>query len=168
MRCVITLVGTGRPQRPAGRAWLARQVVEKMALRFGHNPNVIGWQIGNEYTEDSFDDYSLQLFHEWLKAKYKTLDSLNAHWTTAYWSETYDRWDEIPFGRGRQNPGLLLDYKRFVSDQWRDFSRNQLKAIPPHSAPRQFITPHPRRLGGAGPFHRHENPQDLYPLSWGG
>ncbi len=145
---------------------LARQVVEKMALRFGHNPNVIGWQIGNEYTEDSFDDYSLQLFHEWLKARYKTLDSLNAHWTTAYWSETYDGWDEIPFGRGRQNPGLLLDYKRFVSDQWRDFQRNQLKAIRAHSAPWQFITTNLGGLGWADRFDRYEISQDLDLISW--
>src|SRR5882724_6956089 len=34
---------------------LCRSIVDQMAQRFGRNPNVIGWQIGNEYTDDSFD-----------------------------------------------------------------------------------------------------------------
>ena len=30
-------------------------IAEQLARRFGHDPNVIGWQIGNEYTDESFD-----------------------------------------------------------------------------------------------------------------
>jgi beta-galactosidase len=37
---------------------LCRRIAERMAERFGSNPHVIGWQIGNEYTEDSYDDHS--------------------------------------------------------------------------------------------------------------
>ncbi|HTT57411.1 MAG TPA: beta-galactosidase, partial [Opitutaceae bacterium] len=33
---------------------LCRAIVEQLARRFGHNPAVVGWQIGNEFTEDSF------------------------------------------------------------------------------------------------------------------
>ena len=32
-----------------------------------------------------------QQFREWRKEKYKTLDSLNDHWATAYWSQTHDK-----------------------------------------------------------------------------
>ena len=67
---------------------LCRRIVEKMAERYGSNPSVSGWQIGNEYTEDSYDDHSRSRWHQWLQAKYRTLDSLNEHWTTAYWSQT--------------------------------------------------------------------------------
>jgi beta-galactosidase len=56
---------------------LSRAIAEQLARRFGHHPNVISGQIGNEWTYDSRDDYSRQFFHEWLKAKYKTLESLN-------------------------------------------------------------------------------------------
>jgi beta-galactosidase len=145
---------------------LCRRIVEQLARRFGHNPDVIGWQIGNEYTEDSFDPESRRLFHEWLQAKYQTLDALNRHWTTAYWSQTYDSWDEIPMGSGRGNPGLLLDYKRFVTDEWRSFQRNQLDAIRRDAEPRQFITTNLGGLGWADRFNRREIAADLDLISW--
>ena len=37
---------------------LARRVAEQMAQRFGHNPNVAGWQIDNEYANVSYDDHA--------------------------------------------------------------------------------------------------------------
>lgn len=117
-----------------------RQVAGEMAKRFGHNPNVIGWQIDNEYAEVSLDDYTKQRFQEWLKAKYGTLDNLNTHWTTSYWSQTYDNWQEIPLGDGYNNPALRLEWKRFVSDIWSDYQQNQIDAIRPYADQRQFIT----------------------------
>lgn len=117
-----------------------RLIAGEMAKRFGHNPNVIGWQIDNEYAEVSYDDYTKQRFQEWLKAKYGTLDNLNNHWTTAYWSQTYDNWTEIPFGEGDNNPGLRLEWKRFVSDTWASYQKNQVDAIRAHADKRQFIT----------------------------
>lgn len=119
-----------------------RQIAEKMAVRFGHNPNVVGWQIDNEYGYAlmSYDDASKHLFQEWLKAKYKTLDNLNTQWTTAYWSETYDNWSEIPIPIGGHNPGLRLDWKRFVTFEWTAYQQNQIDVIRQHSMLRQFIT----------------------------
>ncbi len=145
---------------------LCRAIVEQLARRFGHNPNVIGWQIGNEYTEDSFDAGSRRLFHEWLQARYGSLDALNRHWTTAYWSQTYDSWDEIPMGTGRGNPGLLLDYKRFVTDEWRSFQRNQLDVIRRYADARQFVTTNLGGLGWADRFNRREIATDLDLISW--
>jgi len=40
-----------------------------------------------------------------------TLDALNRDWTTAYWSQTYNRWDEIPLPAAGGNPGLLLEHR---------------------------------------------------------
>lgn len=145
---------------------LCRRVVEQLAKRFGRNPNVIGWQIGNEFTQDSFDEYSHRLFQQWLAARYKTLDALNERWTTSYWSQTYTGWDQIPMGSGRGNPGLLLDYKRFVTDQWRAFLRNQIEAIRAHADSRQFITTNLGGLGWANRFNRYEFSQDLDLVSW--
>jgi len=82
-------------------------------MRFGHNPNVVGWQIDNEYSEMSYDEVTRQEFQDWLKAKYKTLDNLNTHWTTSYWSQTYDNWGQIPIPIGEHNPGLMLEWRRF-------------------------------------------------------
>ncbi|HXW55998.1 MAG TPA: beta-galactosidase [Candidatus Cybelea sp.] len=116
------------------------KIADQMAKRFGHNRNVIGWQIDNEYAEVSYDDYTKEQFQQWLKAKYKTLDNLNAHWTTAYWSQTYFDWSQIPLGEGYNNPALRLEWKRFVSDTWASYQQNQIDAIRPHADQRQFIT----------------------------
>src|SRR5438309_1667828 len=90
-----------------------RRIAEQMAIRFGHNPNVVGWQIDNEYgyAQMSYDDDTRKQFQDWLKAKYKTLDNLNSHWTTAYWSQTYDNWAEIPIPIGPRH-GVASDRAR--------------------------------------------------------
>jgi beta-galactosidase len=123
---------------------LCRKIAEQMALRFGHTPNVVGWQIDNEegYALMSYDNSTRELFRNWLRAKYKTLDVLNTHWTTTYWSQTYDNWSEIPIPLplGSHNPGLELEWKRFVTDTWSDYLKNQIDVIRPHADPRQFIT----------------------------
>lgn len=119
-----------------------RQIATQMALRFGHNPNVVGWQIDNEYgyANMSYDEPTKRFFDDWLKAKYKTLDNLNTQWTTQYWSEAYDNWSEIPIPIGGHNPGLMLDWKHFVTASWNDYQKNQIAVIRQHGDPRQFIT----------------------------
>jgi beta-galactosidase len=119
---------------------LAHDIASRMAQRFGHNPYVIGWQIDNEYAEVSFDPQTKADFQQWLKHYYGTLDNLNARWTTAYWSQTYSNWNQIPIETTYGNPGLLLSWKRFVSDTWRSYQKNQLDAIRQYAGPRQFIT----------------------------
>ena len=119
-----------------------KRVASGMARRYGHNSNVIGWQIDNEYgyAQMSYDDDAKRQFQEWLKAKCKTLDSLNQHWTTSYWSETYDDWSEIPIPYIPHNPGLMLDWKRFVTFAWAGYQQNQIDAMRPFIDVRQFIT----------------------------
>ncbi|MDP9159358.1 MAG: beta-galactosidase, partial [Acidobacteriota bacterium] len=115
---------------------LSRKIAEQMAKRFGHNPYVLGWQIDNEYAEVSFDSKTRMQFQQWLKHRYGTLDNLNARWTTAYWSQTYFDWSQIPIETEEGNPGLLLSWKRFVTDTWRSYQRNQLDVIRENSDPR--------------------------------
>ncbi len=119
---------------------LAHGIAEKMAERYGKNPNVVGWQLDNEYANDSYDPEAKAQFHAWLQKKYGTIANLNKLWTTQYWSQTYDNFDEIPVRSADENPALLLDWRRFVSDTWKSYSENQISAIRPHADPRQFIT----------------------------
>jgi beta-galactosidase len=119
---------------------LAHGIAEQMAIRFGHNPNVVGWQLDNEYYADSFDPDAKAQFHAWLAHKYGSIASLNHHWATAYWSQTYDSFDQIPVHAHGENPALLLEWRRFVSDTWKSYSVNQIEAIRPHADKRQFIT----------------------------
>jgi beta-galactosidase len=143
---------------------LTRKIAEEMAKRFGHNPNVLGWQIDNEYSDVSFDPETRTQFEQWLKARYGTLDNLNARWTTAYWSETYTAWDQIPIQVGYGNPGLLLSWMRFVSDTWRSYQKNQLEVIRANSDPRQFITTN--TMGAFDGFDHYTVEQDLDMSAW--
>jgi beta-galactosidase len=143
---------------------LSRQMAEQMAKRFGHNPYVIGWQIDNEYAEVSFDAATKAQFQQWLKARYGTLDNLNARWTTSYWSQTYFAWDQIPVETTYGNPGLLLSWKRFVSDTWRSYQKNQLEVIRANSEPRQFITTN--MMGWFDGYDHYTVSQDLDLAAW--
>jgi beta-galactosidase len=143
---------------------LAHRMAAEMAKRFGHNPNVIGWQIDNEYATYSYDNYTKAEFQKWLQAKYKTLDTLNIHWTTAYWSQTYFTWDEIPIPIGWNNPALMLDWKRFVSDVYRSYQKNQIDAIHQYAEPRQWITHN--FMGWFDGFDHYTLTADLDLASW--
>lgn len=143
---------------------LARDIAERMAKRFGHNPWVLGWQIDNEYADVSFDPDTKAQFQRWLKARYGTLNNLNARWTTSYWSETYFNWDQIPIETRYGNPGLLLSWKRFVSDTWRSYQKNQLDVIRANSDPRQFITTN--MMGWFDGYDHYTVSQDLDLASW--
>ena len=120
--------------------YFAHRIAEKMAERYGHNPNVVGWQLDNEISSTSFDPETRSQFHAWLKVKYDTIDKLNKQWTTAYWSQTYNDFDQIPVHDKQENSALLLDWRHFVSDTWKSYCQNQVDAIRPHVDSRQFIT----------------------------
>jgi beta-galactosidase len=143
---------------------LARDIAERMAKRYGHNPNVIGWQIDNEYANASYGDDDKRQFQDWVHAHYKTLDNLNARWTTAYWSETYSDWSQIPIQEKYGNPGLLLSWNRFVSDTWRSYQKNQLDVIRANSDRRQFITTN--MMGWFDRYDHYTVSQDLDMASW--
>ena len=121
---------------------LCRRIALEMARQFGHNANVVGWQIDNEYGYAlmSYDPASKRQFQDWLQEKFKTLDSLNQHWETAYWSQTYDAWNEISIPKEGDNPGLMLEWKNFVTYTWVSYQQNQIDAIRAQAEPRQFIT----------------------------
>ena len=143
---------------------MARKIAEQLAKRFGHNPYVLGWQIDNEYAQESYDAETKAQFQNWLKARYGTLDNLNTRWTTSYWSESYTAWDQIPIQTGYGNPGLLLSWMRFVSDTWRSYQKNQMDVIRANSDPRQFITTN--TMGWFDGFDHYTVTQDLDLAAW--
>ena len=142
----------------------AKKIAGAMAERFGHDRNVIGWQIDNELSSESFDPYTKQLWQTWLKAKYGSLEELNRRWTTAYWSETYSDWSQIPIETKEGNPGLLLDWRRFASDTFRSYQKVQLDAIRAKADKRQWITTN--MMGWFDLFDHYVVAQDLDLASW--
>ncbi|MGJ5818954.1 beta-galactosidase [Paludibaculum fermentans] len=134
-----------------------------MAKRFGGNQNVVGWQIDNEYGRTSNDDFTRAQFQEFLKKRYKTLNALNEHWTTAYWSEAYTDWSQIPLGPSG-NPGLFLEWKHFISETFRTYQHVQVEAIRAHAPKRQFITSN--YMGWYDSFDHYILAEELDLVSW--
>jgi beta-galactosidase len=124
------------------------EIDERLSGRFGHNPYVIGWQIDNEYSSQSYDANTQSQFHVWLQHRYGTIDKLNAAWTTAYDNQTYSSFNEVPLVSNTQdnNPGLWLDSKRFISDSLRAYQHMQIDTIREHADPRQKITTNTMRF----------------------
>ena len=143
-----------------------RDIVSRMAAALGNEPNVVGWQIGNEYTDESYDPDAKAAWIAWLQQRYATLDALNDAWATSYWSQTYTAWDQVPFNTEKGNPGLMLEQKRFITSQWVAFQKNQLDAIRAKVNPAQFITTNLGGLGWANRFDRYAINRDLDFASW--
>jgi beta-galactosidase len=97
-------------------------IATRMAKAFTQTPGVIGWQIDNEFTLQPFGrcycNSCREGFQDWTRRKYGTLDTVNQKWGTAFWSQTYTDWRQIPVplpSNGEPNPGLALDYYRYQS-----------------------------------------------------
>lgn len=141
-----------------------RRIVSAMAECFGKNPYIIGWQLDNEYNRVCYCERCRKLFQQFLKRKFGTLDALNEHWSTAYWSQTYSTWEQIPLPIGPHNPGLMLEFRRFVTESYRQFQRLQVDTLRPHVAPKVWITHN--FMGWFDGFDHYNMTEDLDMASW--
>jgi len=141
-----------------------QRIVSAMAERFGKNPNVIGWQLDNEYNRVCYCERCQKLFRQFLARKYVTLDALNEHWSTAYWSQTYSAWEQIPIPIGPHNPGLMLEFKHFVTESYRQFQRLQIDALRALVPPEIWITHN--FMNWFEGYDHYEMSADLDMVSW--
>ncbi|WP_309571189.1 beta-galactosidase, partial [Deinococcus sp.] len=109
------------PSHGGFRAHVAA-LVRAVAERYGTHPAVQLWHVNNEYgchIDQCYCDLCAAKFRVWLRAKYTTLDALNAAWGTAFWSQHYSDWAQIQPPRRAPtyaNPTQQLDWRRFSSD----------------------------------------------------
>ena len=139
------------PNQPAMHEAAAR-IVTALAEHYGRDPRVEAWQIDNELAGRCFCERCRAAFQEWLQARYGSLENLNESWGTAFWSQTYSSWHQIPLPEGRPvplpdgflpsspNPGLALDYRRFASESLVRFLRLQARILRERCSPEQRIT----------------------------
>jgi beta-galactosidase len=173
---VLRIERNGRPAQHGNRRQFSyssplyrkfcRDIVTRLARRFGHDPDVIGWQIDNEYTNESYDAGTRAQFQRWLQRRFGTLAALNRRWTTAYWSQTYTAWSQIPLNARPGNPGWMLAHRQFVTRTWRSYQWNQIAALRPNIAPRQFITSNFGGLGWSDNWNHYRLAHDLDIASW--
>ncbi|MGE5530313.1 MAG: beta-galactosidase [Patescibacteria group bacterium] len=131
------------PRNPTYRRY-ARAITTALANHYKSCPAVIGWQVDNEYRGRCYCPVCAAEFRAWLQRRYGSLARLNEAWGTVFWSQEYGRWDEIPLPLGNvevndegaassdvemQNPSLRLDFSRFSSDSYVDFTREQTEII---------------------------------------
>jgi beta-galactosidase len=141
-----------------------RRIVTAMGEFFGPNPNIIGWQLDNEYGRVCYCERCQKLFQEFLAERYETLENLNQRWSTAYWSQTYSAWDQIPIPIGPHNPGLMLEWKRFITESYRKFQKLQIDALRPYLQPAVWITHN--FMGWFDGYDHYTLNQDLDMATW--
>ncbi len=103
----------------------AEATIRALAGHFAGRAALWGWQIDNEtnYAEEvhhsapermyDFHPEARAAFVAWLRARYASLEELNAAWWSNFWSQRYGTWEEVAIHRGRTNPHAWLDFMRW-------------------------------------------------------
>jgi len=129
----------------------SRRIAAALAKRYGNNPYVLGFHIDNELAQEGTGrcqcDVCKNKFHQWLERKYGTIDNFNRTIGATFWSQTYQRFDQVnmpsktiePTSQDRvncyyDNPALRLDFERFCSDSLIAYQNEQASAIKKLSA----------------------------------
>ena len=126
----------------------ALTLCRKLAERYGANPYVTAWHMGNEYGWNNRNDYSdnaLNAFRLWCERKYGTIDALNQAWGTTFWGQEMNDFDEVLIPRfmgadSMVNPGQKLDFERFGNDMLLDFYKAERDAIAEICPDKPFTT----------------------------
>ncbi|NLG84682.1 MAG: beta-galactosidase [Firmicutes bacterium] len=139
-------------------------IVTKMAERLGRLPGIIGWQIDNEFNRVCYCPRCRDEFQAFLRRRYGDLETLNRRWSTAYWSQTYTDWRQIPLPIGYHNPGLMLEFQRFPTESYRRFQKMQIEILRRHIGKGQFITHN--FMGWFGGFDHYALSADLDLAAW--
>lgn len=110
-----------------------RLINTELARRYGTHPALAMWHVSNEYGGYCHCELCLADFRVWLRARYGTLEKLNTAWWTRFWSHTYSDWDEIEYIDSSTH-GLVLDWKRYMTDQALSFLQNEIAPLREYSS----------------------------------
>jgi beta-galactosidase len=150
---------------------LSERITRAMAEHFAQTPNVIGWQIDNEFGgEECHCPTCLAEFQDWLRTRYGSLDELNRAWGNHFWGLKFTTWGEITIpdcATDREwvmgNPSACLDWKRFITWQQARFQADQAKILR-EICPEDFVTHNFMGLFSALDYY--EMAEDLDFVTW--
>lgn len=147
---ILPTADDGTTRFPGGRqAWCpsspvfrehALRLVTAVAERYGSHPALALWHVSNElgcHNALCYDEDSARAFRVWLENRYGSIAELNRAWGTSFWSQRYTAWQEIqpPLRTlSSRNPGQVLDFQRFSSDELLDYYRSEAAILRAHSA----------------------------------
>lgn len=130
------------------RGYVAK-IVHALGRRYGKDQRVWGWQLDNELThygkEPDFSEPSQKKFQAWLQKKYGTIDALNRDWGNSFWSQMYQRFDQVRLPNPQAfvaqfNPHQMLDSQRWFADEAADYLRFQTDILRSYCGHAQWIT----------------------------
>lgn len=110
-------------------------ITEHIARAIGRLPGLIGWQIDNEFkahVSECMCGTCLVQWHEWLEARYETVEKLNEAWGTQIWSEYYHSFEQVPQPGPvpfLHNSSLSTMYQLFSMEKIAEFSDEQAAMI---------------------------------------
>lgn len=115
------------PTAPSYRAHVAR-INGELARRYGAHPGLLGWHISNELNGECFCPTCLATWRAWLARRYGTIEALNRAWWSAFWSHTFPSFAHVGLPDASVD-GMVVDWKRCVSDQTVDWVRHETAAL---------------------------------------
>lgn len=113
------------------------KIVTAMLEHYKSEHGIVAWQIDNEIGHEGSDvcycENCKKAFRKYLKKKFDgDIDKLNFTYGTAFWSQEYNSFDEIPTPAKTittHNPALRLDWERFRSQCVVDYISFQAQLI---------------------------------------
>jgi beta-galactosidase len=118
----------------------ARQLVGALAEHFGPNPHIIGWEIADENEPVCYCAHCQALFRAYLAEHYVSLGELTPQSGSGCWNRHFSDWEQITLPVCLHDPGLDLQFRRFVTQNHLKFQRLQISLLRPHIGPGVWIT----------------------------
>ncbi len=119
----------------------SERIIRKMMQQYAKHPAIIGFQVDNETTSRNVNNYDAFVgFVNYVKDKFKSLDTLNKVWGLNYWGMNINSWEEFPTRDGATNPSYLLEWERYKRKIVADFLTWQSQIVREYKRPEQFVT----------------------------
>jgi beta-galactosidase len=119
----------------------AEKVIRKIMEHVKNQQAIIGYQVDNETKAYNTSGPNVQqLFVEYMKHKFKSLDTINKAFGLDYWSNRINNWDDFPSVNGSINASLTSEFAKFQRRLVTDYLAWQASIVREYKRPDQFIT----------------------------
>ncbi|HEY3010923.1 MAG TPA: beta-galactosidase [Micromonosporaceae bacterium] len=119
----------------------AERVIRALVGRYAEHPALIGFQVDNEAgLELAHNRATVEHFHDWLRARYGSVEAVNEAWGLTYWSHRLGSWEDLWPPDGNTNPGYALAWRRFQAQLVTEFLAWQAGIVREYARADQFVT----------------------------